>query len=114
MADLQEFYGLNLVEEMRAGMSPAQVIVLVRQLPIESRTVAQLRGGEQFRGWGQDRYMFAQLLDSVNGTTYAVVASNSKRKPKAPKPVQRPSKNGFKTNNVFRQKLEAQKKHKGA
>jgi hypothetical protein len=113
LADFQSEYGVNLVEEIRAGMSPAQIISLIRQLPMESRTIAQLRGGDDFRGWGIDRYMLAQLLDAVQGTTYAVVASNSKKKPKAPKPVYRPAKGGFKANNVFRQKLDAQKKVRG-
>lgn len=90
--------------------SPAQLIALVRNLPIESRTVAALRGGEQFVGWGVDRYMMAQLIDSVNSTAYAVVASNSKRKPKAPKPVRRPKRETQTgANNPFRKALQMKK-----
>lgn len=112
-ADFQSVYGLNLVREMGDGMSPAHIIVLIRQLPLESRTVGALRGGDEFVGWGTDRYMFAQLLDAVQNTTYAVVASNSKRKPKAPKPFYRPRKGGRSSNNLFAQKLAAAKKARG-
>jgi hypothetical protein len=93
-------------------MSPAQIIVLIRQLPLESRTVAMRRGGEDFLGWGVDRYMQAQLLDAVQMTTHAVVQSNSKKKVKAPKPVYRPGKKP-KVANPFRTKLEAAKRAKG-
>lgn len=112
--DFQHYLNLNLVECLRGDdYSPVQLISLIRNLPLESRTVAALRGGEQFLGWGVDRYLMAQLIDSVNSTAYAVVASNSKRKPKAPKPIRRPKKNTQKgENNPFRQRLQMAKKIK--
>lgn len=110
---MQSYYGLNLVKELGDGMSPAQIVVLIRQLPLESRTVASFRGGEEFLGWGVDRYMMAQLTDSIQNTTYAVVAANSKRKPKAPKPVYRPKKGGRAANNMFAQQIARVKKSKG-
>jgi len=112
LADLQSYYGLNLVREMGQGLSPAQIIVLIRQLPLESRSVALRRGGEDFVGWGIDRYMFAQLIDAVQMTTHAVAQSNSKRKIKAPKPVYRPGKKP-KVANPFRTKLESAKRAQG-
>jgi hypothetical protein len=114
LADLQAEYGLNLVEAMRTGShAPAILLVLIKQLPLGSRTVALLRGGEQFIGWDVDRYFLAQLIDSVNRVAYAVVAGNSKRKPKAPKPTMRPKKNPTVESNPFRQRLAAAKKAKG-
>jgi hypothetical protein len=113
LADLQAYYGINLVREMGGGMSPTQIIVLIRQLPLESRTIASFRGGEEFIGWGVDRYMMAQLMDSIQNTTYAVVAANSKRKPKAPKPVYRPKKGGRAAGNLFAQQIARVKKAKG-
>lgn len=110
---MQSFYGLDLVKVLEDGMSPAHLIVLVRQLPIESRTVAAMRGGDEFIGWGVERYMLAQLLDSVQNTTYAVVAANSKRKPKAPKPAYRPRKGGRQAGNQFAQQIARVKKAKG-
>lgn len=113
LADLQSFYGVDLVKAMKEGMAPSQIVVLIRQLPMESRTIAGLRGGEEFVGWGMDRYMMAQLLDSTNNTAYAVVSANSKRKPKAPKPTYRPKKGGRQAGNQFAQQLERVKKAKG-
>ena len=114
LADFQSHYGLNLVNELRpGGMSPRQVLALIRQLPPESRTFAALRGGEQFVGWGVDRYLMASVIDAIQQNTYAFIAANSKRKPKAPEPVKRPSKNGPQkdgANNLFRQQLAAAKK----
>lgn len=91
--------------------TPRHILTFIQQFPLESKTVAALRGGEQYVGWGVDRYQFAQLIDAVNSTTYAVVASNSKRKPKAPKPVPRPQKKqtGRGENNPFRKQLQAKK-----
>ena len=112
VADFQSEYGLNLIREIRAGMSPAHIIVLVRQLPLESRTIAHMRGGEDFVGWGMERYMQAHLIDAVQSVGYAVAQSNSKKKVKAPKPFPRPKRGGFKQNNMFAQKLAAAKRHK--
>jgi hypothetical protein len=114
LADFQQEYGLNFVDIMRtgSGYDPVSILVLIRQLPLGSRTVAILRGGEQFLGWDVDRYLLAQLIDGVNRTAYTVAAANSKRKPKAPKPTPRPSKTAKVDNNPFRQKLAQAKKAK--
>lgn len=81
---------------------------------MSSRTVAALRGGEQFIGWDVDRYFLAQLIDSVNRVAYVVSAVNSKRKPKAPKPTPRPSRvqKGTGASNPFRQQLAKAKANK--
>lgn len=116
LADFQQEYGLNLIDILRTGShEPATVLVLVNQLPLASRTVAALRGGEQFIGWDVDRYFLAQLIDSVNRVAYTVAAANSKRKPKAPKPTVRPSRvqKGTGEANPFRQQLAKAKKAKG-
>lgn len=93
-------------------MSPSQIIVLIRQLPLESRTVAMRRGGEDFYGWGVDRYMFAQLLDAVQMNTHATVQGNSKKRVTAPKPVYRPGKKP-RVANPFRTQLDKARKAKG-
>jgi len=116
LADIQSEYGLNLVDVLRTGShDPATILVLIRQLPLASRTVAVLRGGEQFIGWDVDRYFLAQLIDSVNRVAYVVSAANSKRKPKAPKPTHRPSRvqKDSGASNPFRQQLAKAKKAKG-
>lgn len=91
LADFERYY-TGLPELMRSGASPRYLLSLIRQLPMESNTTAQMRGGEEFRGWGVDQYLLANLTDAVNAATYAIVASNSKSKPKPPEPVYRPDK----------------------
>ena len=76
-----------------------------------------MRGGEQFNGWGADRYLLASVVDAINYNTYAFVSANAKRKPKAPEPIQRPSSKPQRgrdnSTNPFRQKLAAAKKAQG-
>lgn len=119
LADLQSEYGVNLAQALRpgGGYSPRTILVLIRQLPPESRTVAAMRGGEQFHGWGADRYLLANVVDAINYNTYALVSANAKRKPKAPVPTERPSKTPKRgrdnSTNPFRQQLAAAKKAQG-
>lgn len=93
LSDFLHYYRTDLADVLRpgSGLTARRALALVRQLPPESATVAAMRGGAQFRGWAIDRYLLAQLVDSVNQNTYAFVAANSKRKPKPPKPIERPS-----------------------
>ncbi len=105
-ADLQQYYGLDVADVLRANarLSPRRTLVLLRQLPPESATFAALRGGSEFRGWGPDRYLMAQLVDSVRENTFAFISANSKRKPQAPEPVERPERYAERTRgkNSFR------------
>lgn len=98
--------GLNLVDALRpgSGYSPRQILVLIRQLPIESATIAAMRGSSEFRGWGLDRYTLTNLVDAVRENTYVTLATSgaTKRKPKPPEPswrpkdkMQKPKSNGF-------------------
>jgi hypothetical protein len=62
-------------------------------LPIESAFVAQQRGGDQFRGWGQDRYMMARLIDQTAIGNWMFLSANSDpdgRKPEMPDPFSLP------------------------
>ena len=91
-ADLQRYYGVRVLDVLvdGSGLSPRQVLAYIRQLPPESATVAALRGGDQFRGWDTSAYMLANLFDAIQANTYAFISANSKRKPKAPEPFERP------------------------
>lgn len=64
-----------------------------------------MQGGAEYIGWTQDRHMSATIIDILNGLTFAFVSANSKKKPKAPKPVWRPGdkerKRKEKQNNPF-------------
>jgi len=97
VADFQSEYGLNLAQliHQEAGHSPKTVLALVQQLPMGSRTISAIRGGEQFVGWDADRYLLANIFDAIQANTYAIVAANSAKgkKPKPPKPIDRPKRN---------------------
>jgi hypothetical protein len=104
--DLHEYAGgLNLVDALRdgSGYSPRQIITLIRGLPLESATVASLRGGQQFRGWSTGQYLDAQIVDAVRENTYAtIVMGGPKRKPREPEPIYRPdTEEKRKKGNIF-------------
>ena len=118
VADLQDTYGVNLVSALQSGSgySPRQLLVLIKQLPSDSRTHAALRGGDEFVGWGIDRYILATIVDAINHNTHAIVAANSgKKKPRAPKPHYRPdAAKKRKQSNPFFQQLNKAKQAKEA
>jgi hypothetical protein len=67
--------------------------MFIRDLPMGSSFVAEVRGGQQFRGWDPDRYMTARMIDVLRVHTYLFVTSNIDRKkhklpaPPVPYPV---------------------------
>lgn len=94
-SDLHRYAGgLNLVDALQddSGYSPQLLISLITNLPIESNTIAAMRGGDEYVGWGIDRYLRANLIDAVNKNTYAFLLANSKNKPEKPEPTYRPGK----------------------
>jgi hypothetical protein len=104
LADFLTYYRLDLRDVLvpGSGLSARRALALVRQLPIESATVAELRGGPEFRGWGADRYLMARLIEGVEGLFHAFVSANTKKKPKAPERVARPEKKQREGGNTFR------------
>ena len=65
------------------GPAPLLVVSAVMGLPDESYTHALMRGGVEHKGWGQDRHMLADLIDSLNQNTRAT-GNWGKRPPKIP------------------------------
>lgn len=93
VADLKRFYGVELSDVLvpGSGLSARRVLAYVRSLPLDSATVASLRGGDQFRQWDLHSYLLASVIDSINQNTYVLLSANSKRKPKPIPPVERPA-----------------------
>lgn len=121
--DLHEYAGgLNLVGALcdGSGYCPKQILLLIKGLPLESATASAIRGGDEFRGWGFDRYLSATLIDAVRENTYAFIVANSKKKPKEPEPMYRPKekvrqrRSAPDPKNPFAQRLAAAKKAKSA
>lgn len=89
LPDLRHYFGINLLDlfSEENPLSPRFVLAHVRNLPIESATTAEVRGGQQFRGWDEDRYLSAALVNSLRTLIYIFILANSdpkKRKPKSP------------------------------
>jgi hypothetical protein len=55
--------------------------VLIRGLPETSRFVAEKRGGQEFRGWGTDRYATVAIVNAVRALQWTYVAAHSKQRP---------------------------------
>lgn len=82
LSDFQAYYQLELGQVV-LDRSPDYVLALIEGLPDNLAFAAAMRGGRQFRGWGQDRNMLADLWD----LTAAVGMAGSKKKPpKFPRP----------------------------
>lgn len=65
---------------------------------MESAFYAEIRGGPQFRGWDEDRYMTARLIDSIRALTFLFICANTDPKKSKPKPpVPHPIPEGFKS-----------------
>ena len=66
-----------------------RIWVLLERLPMGSWTK-----GHGPASWSNEAYLLAQTIDAINQMVWVTVAVNSKRKPKAPKPVYRPGQKG--------------------
>lgn len=119
--DLHEYAGgLNLIQALDDGSdySPRQLLVLIKGLPLESATVAAMRGGPEFRGWDMNMYRLTEIVDAVQYNTYAIIQSNAgKKKVTPPAPIPRPDtaakKRATGKPNPFAQRLAAAKRAKG-
>lgn len=103
LRDFFLYYNLDLRDVMvpESRLTPRTCVALIKQLPEESATIAELRGGSQFVGWGTDRYLLAQMVDSLRENSWILAAVNSKHKPKRPELLPRPGKSAAKKQNQF-------------
>jgi hypothetical protein len=93
--ELKERFGLDLRDVMLYDMSPRFVLVHIGFLPLGSAFVAELRGGPQFRGWDEDRYINVQRLNAARVANHLFVCANmdpKKKKPAPPEPYPIPDK----------------------
>ncbi|OBJ41340.1 hypothetical protein A5630_23060 [Mycolicibacterium mucogenicum] len=67
-------------------ISPRYVLALIKYLPLESAYVAELRGGQRFRGWGHDRFQMVHLINQMKVLTFLFILANRDPKKSAPKP----------------------------
>ncbi|AGK87503.1 tail assembly chaperone [Mycobacterium phage HINdeR] len=91
LADLQLHYGVDLRDLFSEDnpLSPRYVLTLLRYMPDDSATFAEMRGGQEFRGWNEDRYQNTAMVDAIRGLLYAFILAHTgknSRKPAAPEP----------------------------
>jgi hypothetical protein len=95
LPELKHYYGIDLRDLFRESwpLTPRFVLAHIANLPVGSAFNAARRGGQQFRGWDEDRYMTATLINSIRVLTHVLVMVNidpKKSKPKPPDPYPTP------------------------
>jgi len=91
-ADFREYYNIRLSDVLRFdGSLPVwEAVVLAKQLPHSSRTMACLQGGIEYWGWTFDRHVMVALLDAMTIQNYAFISAHTETKIPKPRPVERP------------------------
>lgn len=91
-ADLLRFYGVDLADLVRESplLSPATVLGLVENLPMESATSCKLRDTPDGVGWGVHEFLTAGVIDAVRENTFSSLQMNSEKKLTPPDPVRLP------------------------
>lgn len=97
LPELKHHFGIDLRDLFLddCPMSPRFVLAHIKILPVGSAFVAEVRGGQEFRGWDEDRYQMAALIDAIRILQYIFVLANidpKKKKPKPPEPYPTPDK----------------------
>lgn len=86
MSDFRRYHGVWLWDALDE-VPPRILLALAEDLQFEphSAFAASLQGGPQYRGWGVDRHMAANLWD----LTAAVNTAPKKKAPQHPRPTKR-------------------------
>lgn len=109
--DLLNYYGVDLRDLFRPGgnLDPLLVLTLIHYLPADSAYVAERRGGQQFRGWDDGRYLDAIQATELRTIAWMYASAHSDRKPKPPNPIPIPdhSKKRSRDGGMFAQMAEA-------
>lgn len=81
-SDLLRYYGVDLQDMLGSAptLSPARVLALVENLPLESATSCFLRDTEDGVGWSVDSYLLAAAVDAVREGTFVNMQVRTKKK----------------------------------
>lgn len=113
-ADFREYYGLRVTDVFKfdGSLPIGEAAILARQLPHTSRTIAAVQGGSEYRGWDINTHLLAAAVDLLQVNNYMFAKVNSKKRVKAPTPVQRPGdaerRKRENASNPFAQMVQAQ------
>jgi hypothetical protein len=85
---MKHYYGIDLRDLFLEvdPLDPVWVLAHVSALPIECAFMAALRGGQQFVGWNQGRYMLARLIDAIASLQYTLILVYRDRDKSKPDP----------------------------
>ena len=123
--DLKHYYGIDLRDlfSEASPLSPRFVLAYIKNLPLESSFYAEVRGGQKYRGWGEERYMAASELNVLRLLLHVLILANTdpkKTRHKAPEPYPTPDKPAKKQADrpgsfafIAKQHIAAAKRKKG-
>lgn len=92
LPDLKHYYGIDLLDLFLdvPPWTPEFLLAHINNLPYDSAFVAELRGGPQYRGWDEDRYLAASTSNAIRTLLYLFILANrdprKSSKPVMPKP----------------------------
>lgn len=66
--------------------SPRFVLVHIDNLDYDSAFIAELRGGQQFRGWDESRYLLAAQANAIRTLSWLFLLANKDPKKSSPPP----------------------------
>ena len=114
-ADLRRYYGVDVSGVLAdpPSISPAEVLALIENLPIESATQAERRNQPDSVGWSTADYLAAMAVDAVRENTFANMQVRTKKKLKPPEKLPVPGQKPRKKANSFVAMAQAQYRKAG-
>jgi hypothetical protein len=78
LPDLRHYYDIDLRELFSEDdpLTPAFVLAHIKNLDYHSAFIAEMRGGQRFRGWDEDRYQRAAQINSQRTANYYFALAN--------------------------------------
>ncbi|AZF98191.1 tail assembly chaperone [Mycobacterium phage Bones] len=78
-ADFRSEYHMNLADlfDPASRLGPIQVLALIKELPREGRFWSEKQGGPQFRGWDDNTYTTAALVNEIRALKFMYLMANT-------------------------------------
>lgn len=120
--DLKHYYQLDLRDlfDPEDPLSPRWVLLHVKNLPLGSSFMAERRGGQEFRGWDESRYINVAFVNGLRTLQHIYIDAHTKGKVKPPEPYPIPDRRKKKSQaetpgsfaNIAKRQIEAKKRRK--
>ncbi|ACE80039.1 tail assembly chaperone [Mycobacterium phage Jasper] len=80
-ADFRSHYHMNLADlfDPTSRLGPIQVLALIKELPREGRFWSEKQGGPQFRGWTDQTYTTAALVNEIRALKFMYLLANTSK-----------------------------------